>query len=54
MSKTTSELTIKPANRRVSGEVIELGAAGISISQERMKYGLAQLSIFQIKISSED
>ena len=38
----------------LSNQVIELGAAGISISQERMKYGLTQLSILKKKrISSE-
>ena len=46
MSETTNELTVKQANRKVSGEVIELGAAGSSISRGRKKFGLAQLSIF--------
>ena len=46
MSETTNELTIKQANRKVSGEVIELDAAGTSISRGRTKFGLAQLSIF--------
>ena len=46
MSKTTSELTNKQANRTVSGGVIELGAVGLSISQGSLKDGLAQSSFF--------